>query len=153
MLAETKPRVDKVLLDVPAVMTVGESLAIDASILQDEGHEVPVQWPMSADWSGARVVIDDGREKKGPASVLRFNPATKQLTAVNAGTATLKLTVNGEKVMAKVTVVAAALATLLRPVDPMGLTRWPSDPAAASDPSIATSGARGAGAAEGLPGH
>ncbi|WP_411719763.1 phosphodiester glycosidase family protein [Mycetocola sp.] len=105
--AETKPRVDEVRLEAPAVMTVGETLSIDASILQDEGREVPVQWPMSADWSGARVVIDGGREKEGPASVLRFNPATKQLTAVATGTAVLKLTVNGKKVSTEVTVVAA----------------------------------------------
>jgi hypothetical protein len=49
----------------------------------------------------------DAREKEGPASVLRFNPATKQLTAVEAGTATLKLSVNAEKVLARVKVVAA----------------------------------------------
>ncbi|MFU8945386.1 phosphodiester glycosidase family protein [Mycetocola zhadangensis] len=134
MRAETKPRVDEVLLNAPTVMTVGESVTIDASILQDEGREVPVQWPMSADWAGTSVVIDAGQAKERAASVLRFNPTTKQLTAVSAGTATLDLTVNGETVSVEVTAIAVP-GEVVPPVDPAD----PADP----DPSVPGEGGSG----------
>ncbi|TFC39612.1 phosphodiester glycosidase family protein [Cryobacterium sp. TMT2-42-4] len=96
--AETKPRVDEIRLDVPTTMIVGETATIDASIVQDGDRVVPVQWPMSAGWSGKRVVIDAGTVKEHAASALRFNPTTKKLTAVTPGDATLQLTVNGKTV-------------------------------------------------------
>lgn len=130
--AEVKPRVDELTLGataaVPAAMTVGDSVTVDATISQDGGRIVPVHWPMSAVWGGDAVVIDDGSvetDKRGRAvsasasesageSVVRFNPATGALTATAAGEATLEVTVNGVTTAHTVTVADDATG----PVDP-----------------------------------
>ncbi|MBL3682383.1 phosphodiester glycosidase family protein [Leucobacter aridicollis] len=131
---EVKPRVDEVTLGasaaVPSAMTVGDTVTVDATISQDGGRIVPVQWPMSAVWDGEAVVIDDGAvetDKRGIAlsasvsesaaeSVVRFNPSTGALTATGAGQATLAVTVNG--VTSEHTIEVSGDTT--GPVDPGG---------------------------------
>lgn len=125
MQAEVKPRVDELALGasapIPAAMTVGDTVTVDATITQDGGRVVPVGWPMSAQWGGNATVIDDGTvetDRKGrsvslsasedeTASVLRFNPATGALTATGEGTATIQVTVNGVTTAHEVSVAAA----------------------------------------------
>jgi len=95
--AEVHARVDSLALDVPAMLTLGETAVVAGVVTQDGGRQVPVAWPMSADWSGERVTVSDatGAHLEGRAAVLRLNPATGELTAVASGTATVRLTVNG----------------------------------------------------------
>ena len=132
--AEVKPRVDELTLGataaVPGAMTVGETVAVDATISQDGGRIVPVAWPMSANWGGEAVVIDDGSvetDKRGAAvsttasekageGVVRFNPATGALTAIAPGTAHLQVTVNGVTTEHAITVADNTTG----PVDPGG---------------------------------
>nr|WP_255499170.1 phosphodiester glycosidase family protein [Leucobacter sp. cx-169] len=133
--AEVKPRVDELTLGataaIPAAMTLGDTITIDATLTQDGGRVVPVQWPMSALWAGDAVVIDDGsaeeaaagkssvsRAEATAAGVLRFNPNTGQLTATGEGTGTLTLSVNGNTVEHTVAVAAAPVDPNVPPVDP-----------------------------------
>lgn len=136
--AEVKPRVDALTLGasaaLPAAMTVGDTVNVDSTIVQDGGRVVPVQWPMSAQWGGDAVVVDDGtvetgksgralsvsQSEKSAAGVLRLNPATGELTATGAGTGVLRVTVNG--VTAEHTIAVAAA-----PVDP-GTPEGPETP-------------------------
>lgn len=158
--AEVKPRVDEITLgataEIPAAMSVGDTIAVDATITQDGGRVVPVQWPMSAEWSGDAVVVDNGggarvvggkrsalsEAEATAADVLRFNPSTGELTATGAGTGTLSLTVNGQTVEHTIAVAAA-------PVDP----EVPTDPTDPSNPvnpeSPAGPGTPGSGGAGG----
>ncbi|KZE94882.1 3',5'-cyclic adenosine monophosphate phosphodiesterase CpdA [Agromyces sp. NDB4Y10] len=115
LTAEVHARVDAIELDAPSVMVVGETVAAGANIEQDGGRTVPVGWPMSADWSGKGVTIVDGRtgtaERAVAASgVLRFDPATGELTAIAPGTGTLEVVVNGERATVDVRVAAATPA-------------------------------------------
>ncbi|HWR85061.1 MAG TPA: metallophosphoesterase, partial [Rhodoglobus sp.] len=105
--AETRPRVDALALSAPAVLEVGETAPAFASITQDGTRTVPVAWPISADWSGDGVVIDDGTGAERAAGVVRLNPVTGQLTATGAGIATLRVTVNGVAQAVEVRVVGA----------------------------------------------
>lgn len=143
---EVKPRVDELTLGataaVPAAMTVGEAVTVDATISQDGGRIVPVQWPMSAVWGGDGVIVDDGSvetDQRGRAvsasaseaageSVVRFNPSTGALTATGVGEATLTVTVNG--VVREHTITVADDAT--SPIDPGG----PGDPSAPAEPGV-----------------
>lgn len=131
---EVKPRVDELTLGatvaLPAAMTVGDSVTVDATISRDGGRIVPVRWPMSAVWGGDAVVVDDGSvetDKRGAAvsasasesageGVVRFNPLTGALTATAAGEATLEVTVNGVTTAHAITVADDTTG----PVDPGG---------------------------------
>lgn len=129
MRAEVLPRVDELLLDGPATLDVGESATVSATVVQDEDREVPVAWPMSAQWGGDGVTLDDGVTPaldarvttaaaggvatsavvlEDGAEVLRYNARTGQLTAVQEGSAVLRVTVNGVTTELEVTVGADA---------------------------------------------
>ena len=97
MRAEVRARVDSLVLDVPAELTLGETAVVGGTVTQDGTRAVPVAWPMSADWAGEGVTVaaGSGTELEREAAVLRLNPATGELTAVGSGTATVRLTVNG----------------------------------------------------------
>ncbi|TDE96079.1 hypothetical protein EXU48_07535 [Occultella glacieicola] len=107
--AEVRPRVDALALDLPTELTVGQVAQVTGTVTQDDGREVPVAWPMSADWSGESVTISDGTEGaiEPAAQVLHLNPATGEVTAVAPGTATVVLTVNGVSDEVVVTVTGA----------------------------------------------
>ncbi|HLS13870.1 MAG TPA: phosphodiester glycosidase family protein [Beutenbergiaceae bacterium] len=117
MQAEVNPRVDELVLSGEQTLQIGDQVAIDAHILQDDGHQVPLGWPMTAQWGGAQTTLDDGgiteatsaedrqvsvRETRG--RVVRFNPATGILTAISPGEAVLEVTVNGEREQLPITV-------------------------------------------------
>lgn len=110
MAAETRPWVDSVALDAPGTIAKGDSVDVAASIEQD-GRSVPVQWPVSAQWGGSGVTVDSGEvtdagtaAEKAGTDVVRVNPLTHTMTALRAGTATLRVTVNGHTAEAVVTV-------------------------------------------------
>jgi len=100
--AQVNPRVDEVTLTGPSRMRVGDQADVAATVVQDDGREVPVGWPVSADWDGHRVTIDDGGSGDGVSVMearggsLRYNPATGVLTAVHPGRGVLTVEVNGE---------------------------------------------------------
>ncbi len=106
MRAETQARVDELVLDAPVVLEVGELVPVSATLTQDGGRQVPVAWPVSADWAGEGVVVDAASGAlEAAAGVLRLNPATGELLATAPGTATLSVTVNGVSAEVEVTVI------------------------------------------------
>ena len=98
MQAETKPRVESLQLNAPSVMQAGETVLTGATLIQDGSRQVPVAWPVSAQWSGQKLTVDDGsRAERAVAAdgVLRLNPTTGELTALRPGKGSLTVTVNG----------------------------------------------------------
>ncbi|MCF6521493.1 phosphodiester glycosidase family protein [Streptomyces sp. JJ36] len=103
---QTRAHVDGLRLDVPARLTVGETAEAGATVLQNtarETREVPVGWPLSADWSGSReLCLEDGR--RWPRCVAAYDPVTGELTGLRPGTVTLRVAVNGSAAERTVTV-------------------------------------------------
>jgi hypothetical protein len=79
---------------------VGSSVTLSPTFRQGDAI-IPVAWPVSAQWSGTGVQVDE----RG-AGVVRFDPGTHTLTAVRPGTATLTLVVGGVRSTATVEVPA-----------------------------------------------
>ncbi len=96
--AETHPSVDAVQLSAPATLAVGSTVQLTPTFTQGSAV-VPVTWPVSAQWSGAQVQLDEER-----SGVVRFDPATHTLTALRPGTATLTVVVNGSTASATIEV-------------------------------------------------
>lgn len=158
MRAEVNPRVEDLWIDGPASLEVGESADVLATVLQDDTREVPVAWPVSAQWSGEGVAIDAGGAGEGlstfaletsDASPLRFNPATGTLTAVQPGEAVLTVTVNGE------TAQLAVMVPEQEPSEPGPSEPEPSDPEPSApqptDPDGSDDGGNNAGDDDSLP--
>jgi LPXTG-motif cell wall-anchored protein len=125
MRAETHARVDELALDAPTVIEVGETVSVSATLTQDGGREVPVAWPVSADWAGEGVVVGESSAAlERAAGALRLNPATGELTGTTEGSATLTVTVNGVTEEVAVRVIPNPDA----PVDPGPVDPGPGDP-------------------------
>ncbi|NED99520.1 phosphodiester glycosidase family protein [Phytoactinopolyspora halotolerans] len=93
---EILPRVDTLTLDVPGRLPVGQTGEVSAEVVQDDGaRTVPVEWPVSADWSGRGVHVGDPEDAE-PGDFVALDPATGTLTALKAGATQLSVTVNGE---------------------------------------------------------
>ncbi len=96
LAAEVLPRVDTLTLDVPGRLPAGETAQVSAELEQDEGaRTVPVQWPVSAEWSGRGVHVGDP-DDAGRGDVVALDPSTRTLTALRPGATQLSVTVNGE---------------------------------------------------------
>jgi 3',5'-cyclic AMP phosphodiesterase CpdA len=78
--AQIRPHVDELTLTVPTTLARGETAQVTATLTQN-GRSVPIAYPVSTDWSTTRH--------------LRYDAKTSTVTALNPGTATLTLTVNG----------------------------------------------------------
>lgn len=97
LAAETKPWVDEVILTLPKVLPEGETTDFSAVFWQD-GRKVPVAWPVTAQYSGEGVLVDDGSgaaEVADETAVIRVNPMTGEVTGIRPGTAELIITING----------------------------------------------------------
>lgn len=97
LAAETKPWVDDITLTLPKVLPEGETGEFSAVIEQD-GRKVPVAWPVTAQYSGEGVLVDDGSgaaEVADETAVIRVNPMTGEVTGIRPGEAELVVTVNG----------------------------------------------------------
>ncbi|MER5602789.1 phosphodiester glycosidase family protein [Streptomyces sp. NPDC002265] len=92
--AEVHARVDSVTLDAPDTLETGERARASATLTQDTTRTVPVAWPVGADWTGTRVDLPGGDRGHG-TPVVSYDPATGTLVARRAGTAVLRVTVNG----------------------------------------------------------
>ncbi|MET7638969.1 phosphodiester glycosidase family protein [Streptomyces sp. NPDC005438] len=102
--AATRPHVDGLTLSAPGSLRVGQHDRASATVTQGQGttaRKVPVNWPVSADWSGTRglCVRGEGAAARGGAGrcVVRLDPGTGRLDALRAGTVTLRVTVAGER--------------------------------------------------------
>ncbi|SDD81389.1 phosphodiester glycosidase family protein [Auraticoccus monumenti] len=91
---EMRAHVDELALVAPATLAVGASGQVEATVTQGS-RSFPVGYPVSADWSGERVHVGAGRAPR--QAVVRLDPATGELTALRAGTATVAVEVNGER--------------------------------------------------------
>lgn len=100
---ETHARVDALKLTAPTDLAVGDEDKAAAMVTQDDDHEVPVAWPVTAQWGGDGVWIDDGGTPDKTA-VVAFDPTTRELRGLRAGTANLTVTVNGETAEHPITV-------------------------------------------------
>jgi hypothetical protein len=78
---ETRPNVDELSLTGPSSMVPGDRAEVRASVRQGS-RDVPVAYPVSADWTVGRGVVS-------------FDPPTGVLTALRPGVARLSVTVNG----------------------------------------------------------
>ena len=78
---ETRPNVDALSLTGPSSMAPGERAEVRASVRQGS-RDVPVAYPVSADWQVGRGVVS-------------FDPASGVLTALRPGVARLSVQVNG----------------------------------------------------------
>ncbi|MBB5955849.1 hypothetical protein FHS29_002430 [Saccharothrix tamanrassetensis] len=92
--AEVRPHVDALTLTAPGTVRVGSPAKLSASITQG-ARQVPVQYPVSADWKGSLNVHIGQRDGMRPWHVAWLDPATGTLTALRPGKATVAVTVNG----------------------------------------------------------
>lgn len=110
LAAELLPHVDRLTLDAPDALAVGETAEADATVIQD-GREVPVAYPVSADWEGGpNLHIGPADEARGDHAAA-FDPATGEFVGLRDGRLVLSVTVNGETAKATVVDVAAADAS------------------------------------------
>ncbi|MQA24683.1 MAG: multidrug transporter [Micromonosporaceae bacterium] len=102
---ELRAHVDALSVTAPSDLAVGETATVRATANQ-RGREVPVVYPVSADWSGSdNLHIGDAEDAKA-RHIAVFDPATGTLRALRAGTVTIKVTVNGTTSKATVTLTA-----------------------------------------------
>lgn len=142
LAAETKPWVDDITLTLPKVLAEGESADFSAVFTQD-GRTVPVAWPVTAQYSGRGVLVDDGSEAAEVAddsAVIRVNPLTGEVTAIRPGEAELVVTVNGRSHSQCITVEGASAPAKPAP------SEKPSDDAAAPAEPAPADGDAGSGA-------
>ncbi|GAB2986881.1 phosphodiester glycosidase family protein [Saccharothrix stipae] len=94
LAAEIRPHVDGLTLTAEPTTRIGSPTRVTASITQG-ARQVPVAYPVTADWSGSLNL------HVGPASGLRpwhvawLDPTTDTLTALRPGRVTIAVTVNG----------------------------------------------------------
>ncbi|CCH34033.1 phosphodiester glycosidase family protein [Actinosynnema sp. NPDC047251] len=100
--AEIRPHVDGLSLAVPDTVRVGTPGAVAASVAQGS-RQVPVKYPVSADWTGSLNVHIGQFAGLRPWHVAWLDPATGRLTALRPGKATIAVTVNGVTRRADVT--------------------------------------------------
>ena len=142
LAAETKPWVDDIALTLPKVLAEGESADFSAVFTQG-GRTVPVAWPVTAQYSGKGVLVDDGSEAAEVAddsAVIRVNPLTGEVTAIRPGEAELVVTVNGRSHSQCITVEGASAPAKPAP------SEKPSDDAVAPAEPAPAEGDAGSGA-------
>ncbi|MGW7364307.1 phosphodiester glycosidase family protein [Streptomyces sp. NPDC054841] len=109
MSVQTRAHVDGLTLTAPETLPAGKDADVGATVLQGEGvgaREVPVGFPVSADWSGSPNVYVGDPDRAKPWHVAAYDPATGRLTGLRSGTGTLAVTVNGATADARFTVAA-----------------------------------------------
>ncbi|MEV7094111.1 phosphodiester glycosidase family protein [Amycolatopsis sp. NPDC051045] len=91
---ETRPNVDSLSLTGPSSLAPGARADVRAMLRQGT-RDVPVSYPVSADWTGAWGTHIAGAWPPAPWDVASFDPASGVLTALRPGVARLSVTVNG----------------------------------------------------------
>ncbi|REF01161.1 phosphodiester glycosidase family protein [Thermomonospora umbrina] len=100
--AEVRPHVDELTVDAPERLAPGGSARVTATLRQ-HGRDLPLAYPMSADWSASPSVHIGDPDDARPWHVAVFDPATGTLKARRDGTITLSVTVNGTARRATIT--------------------------------------------------
>ncbi|MFD5319795.1 phosphodiester glycosidase family protein [Streptomyces sp. NPDC127098] len=107
LTVQTRPHVDALDLSAPATLRTGETATAGATLTQrlaTGDREVPVAFPVSADWAGSRGLHLGQAEEAGRGDVAAFDPATGRLTALRPGAVTLTVTVGGVRRAAEIRV-------------------------------------------------
>ncbi|SHX06916.1 Exopolysaccharide biosynthesis protein related to N-acetylglucosamine-1-phosphodiester alpha-N-acetylglucosaminidase [Mycobacteroides abscessus subsp. abscessus] len=140
LAAEVKPWVNEVTFTLPKILPEGETGEFSAVIEQD-GRKVPVAWPVTAQYYGEGVVVDDGSEAAEAAdesAVIRVNPLTGEVTAIRPGTAELVVEVNGRTHSQCITVEGASAPAKPDPAEePSDTGVAPTEPAPADGDEVA----------------
>jgi phosphodiester glycosidase/calcineurin-like phosphoesterase family protein len=103
---QTRAHVDALTLQAPARVAAGRHATASATVTQGQdadARQVPVAWPMSADWSGSRNLCVGHGHPKGRCAAA-YDPVTGTLTGLHPGTVTLSVLVNGVRAQRSVTI-------------------------------------------------
>ncbi|MBC9713795.1 phosphodiester glycosidase family protein [Streptomyces sp. TRM66268-LWL] len=104
---QTRAHTDALALGAPSTLRPGDSGDVAATVTQGT-RQVPVAFPVSADWTGSPNLYigdpDDARQRH----VAAYDPDTGRLTALRTGSVTLAVTVNGATQRADVLIASAA---------------------------------------------
>ncbi|OON81764.1 phosphodiester glycosidase family protein [Streptomyces tsukubensis] len=142
--AQTRAHVDDLTLKAPDELAPGRSAPVTATVTQGT-RAVPVDWPMSADWTGSPNLHIGAASNAGHRHIATYDPATGRLTALRRGTATLSVTVNGAVRRVSVRVGNGVPVPREEP-DDHPLARTARDPAAFG-PEVGPGGVRTGGGA------
>ncbi|MFE7122849.1 phosphodiester glycosidase family protein [Streptomyces sp. NPDC057617] len=104
---QTRAHTDALTLDAPAVLTPRHSARVTAAVTQGT-RQVPVGFPLSADWTGSPNLRIGGWDGARPRHTAVFDPVTGTLTALRPGTVTLAVTVNGVTQRAEIRIAASS---------------------------------------------
>ncbi|HEX2314435.1 MAG TPA: phosphodiester glycosidase family protein [Thermomonospora sp.] len=94
LFAEIRPHVDELTVEAPERLAPGRGGRV-AATLRQHGRELPLAYPMSADWTASPSVHIGDADDARPWHVAVFDPATGTLTARREGKVVLGVTVNG----------------------------------------------------------
>ncbi|MEU4763084.1 phosphodiester glycosidase family protein [Actinosynnema sp. NPDC023794] len=94
LAAEIRPHVDGLTLTAPAEVRMGAPVRVTAALAQG-ARQVPVAYPVSADWSGSPNLHVGPISGLRPWHVAWLDPTTGALTALRPGRVTVAVTVNG----------------------------------------------------------
>ncbi|MFC5753089.1 phosphodiester glycosidase family protein [Actinomadura rugatobispora] len=92
--AEVRPHVDELTLAAPGQVASGTTADVTATLRQ-HGRDMPLAYPMSADWSGSPNLHIGSPRTARRQHAAAFDPATGKLTALRPGAVTLTVKVNG----------------------------------------------------------
>ncbi|GAA3462065.1 phosphodiester glycosidase family protein [Saccharothrix longispora] len=92
--AEVRPHVDALTLTAPPAVRVGTSVPVTATVTQGS-RQVPVDHPVSADWSGSPNLHVGPPTGLRPWHAAHLDPRTGTLTALRPAGVTVTVTVNG----------------------------------------------------------
>jgi hypothetical protein len=94
LAAEIRPHVDGLALTVPSTVRIGSPTVVSAALAQGS-RQVPVAYPVSADWSGSPKLHIGPESGVRPWHVAWLDPVTGAFTALRPGQVTVAVTVNG----------------------------------------------------------
>ncbi|QFG27088.1 multidrug transporter [Actinomadura sp. WMMB 499] len=104
--AEVRPHVDELALAAPPSVRDGSAGEVTVTLRQ-HGRDMPLAYPMTADWTGSRGLHIGDAKRARPWHVATFDPSTGELRGLRPGTVELAVEVNGVTREATVTVAAA----------------------------------------------
>lgn len=110
---QTRAHTDTLALDAPQSLAPGRTARVTATVTQGS-RQVPVAFPMSADWTGSPNLLVGDRSAAGRRHTAVFDPAGGTLTALRPGTVTLAVTVGGVTRQARVRIAASAAGEVAR---------------------------------------
>lgn len=96
--AEVRPLLTDATISVPDTVTVGETVTVAATGIQDAGLTFPLEYPATVRWDGSDDLLvipgeegDNGSEGEYTAA---FDPTTRELSGIRPGNITLRVSSN-----------------------------------------------------------